>query len=126
VAVGRGATAGAAATATGFARALLGGDASAAANHFASDAQLLTPDGTQIGGRPSIYRLLGQLTDSEPELEIKAGRTVVAGDIALCTQYWKRSSRIAAGEPYEAAHVARLVLARREERWQIVIASPWT
>lgn len=116
----------ASATATGFARALLGGDATAAAAHFAPDAQFLTPDGTQVGGRKSILALLEQLTASEPALEIRSGRTIVADPVALATQYWTRSSRSSPGEPFDASHVARLVLARRERSWQIVIAAPWS
>ena len=96
-----------------------------ASGYFAADAQLLTPDGTQIGGRASIERLLGQLTEADPVLKIRTGRTVVAHDIALSTQFWKRSASVSPGEPFESNHIARLVLARVEERWQIVIASPW-
>lgn len=116
----------AAATATGFARAMLGGNAAAAVAHFADDAQFLTPDGTQVGGRRSILALLEQLTASEPELEIRNGRTVVADPVALATQYWTRSSRTTSSELFEANHTARLVLARRERGWQIVIAAPWS
>jgi ketosteroid isomerase-like protein len=117
--------AGAAATAEAFARSLLGGDATAAAAYFAADAQLMTPDGTQVGGRQSILSVLGQLTAAGPELEIRSGRTVIAGPVALCTQFWTRSARTPPSEPFEAAHSARLVLARSEQGWQIVIASPW-
>ena len=117
--------AGPAAVAGAFAGALLGGDAGAASGYFAADAQLLTPDGTQITGRASIHRLLGQLTEADPALEIRSGRTVIADGIALSTQFWKRKARVSPGEPFESNHVARLVLARQEGRWQIVIASPW-
>jgi ketosteroid isomerase-like protein len=115
----------AAATAARFAAALLGGDPRAAAEHFSVDAQLLTPDGTQVSGRASILGVLAQLTAAEQKLEIKSGRTVSTGAVALCTQYWKRSSRDLSRERFEVDHVARLVLVRGVEGWQIVIASPW-
>jgi uncharacterized protein (TIGR02246 family) len=115
----------AAATAAQFAAALLGGDPAAAADYFTSDGQLLTPDGTQVAGRASILGVLSQLTAAEPRLEIKAGRTVSSGAVALCTQYWKRSSRDLSRERFEVDHVAKLVLVREADCWQIVIASPW-
>jgi ketosteroid isomerase-like protein len=115
----------AAATAGRFAAALLGGDPGAAADYFTSDAQLLTPDGTQVAGRESILGVLAQLTAAEPRLEIKTGRTISSGAVALCTQYWKRSSRDLSRERFEVDHVAKLVLIRGADGWQIVIASPW-
>jgi ketosteroid isomerase-like protein len=118
-------TGSAASTAARFASALLEGDPRAAADHFAVDAQFLTPDGTQVTGRASILGVLAQLTAAEHRLEIKTGRTLSTGAVALCTQYWKRTSRNASSERFEANHVAKLVLARGADDWQIVIASPW-
>jgi ketosteroid isomerase-like protein len=115
----------AAATAGRFAAALLGGDPRAAADYFSVDAQLLTPDGTQVAGRETILGVLAQLTAAGPRLEIKTGRTVSSGAVALCTQYWKRSSRDLSRERFEVDHVAELVLVRGADGWQIVIASPW-
>jgi ketosteroid isomerase-like protein len=115
----------AARTAGRFAAALLEGDPGAAADHFAADAQLLTPDGTQVTGRASILGVLGQLTAAEQKLEIKIGRTVSSGTVALCTQYWTRRSRTPSPQRFEANHVAKLVLALGSDGWQIVIASPW-
>jgi uncharacterized protein (TIGR02246 family) len=108
-----------------FAAALLDGDPRAAADHFAVDAQFLTPDGTQVTGRASILGVLAQLTAAEQKLEIKTGRTLSTGAVALCTQYWKRTSRNAASERFEASHIAKLVLVRGAGEWQILIASPW-
>jgi ketosteroid isomerase-like protein len=115
----------AATTAGRFAAALLEGDPRAAADYFSVDAQLLTPDGTQVTGRGSILGVLAQLTTAEHKLEIKTGRTVSTGAVALCTQYWKRTSSESARERFEAKHVAKLVLIRGGDGWQIVIASPW-
>jgi ketosteroid isomerase-like protein len=118
-------TASAASTAARFASALLEGDPRAAADYFSVDAQLLTPDGTQVTGRASILGVLAQLTAAEQKLEIKTGRTVSTGAVALCTQYWRRSSSDLSRERFEANHVAKLVLVRGADDWQIVIASPW-
>jgi ketosteroid isomerase-like protein len=115
----------AAATAARFAAALLEGDPRTAADHFSVDAQLLTPDGTQVTGRASILGVLAQLTAAEQKLEIKTGRTVSTGAVALCTQYWKRTSSDLTRERFEANHVAKLVLIRGADGWQIAIASPW-
>jgi ketosteroid isomerase-like protein len=115
----------AARTAGHFAAALLRGDPRAAADHFALDAQLLTPDGTQVTGRASILGVLAQLTAAEQKLEIETGRTLSTGAVALCTQYWRRTSRNLSSERFEASHVAKLVLVRGAADWQIVIASPW-
>jgi ketosteroid isomerase-like protein len=115
----------AATTAARFAAALLSGDPRSAADCFSVDAQLLTPDGTQVSGRASILGVLAQLTAAEQKLEIKTGRTVSNGAVALCTQYWKRSSSDLSRERFEANHVAKLVVVRGGDGWQIVIASPW-
>jgi ketosteroid isomerase-like protein len=115
----------AAASAGSFAAALLGGDARAATDHFAADAQLLTPDGTQVSGHDSILGVLSQLVAAEQRLEIKTGRTLSTGAVALCTQYWTRTSRTHSRERFEANHVAKLVLVCGPDGWQIAIASPW-
>jgi ketosteroid isomerase-like protein len=118
-------TGSAANTAGRFAAALLEGDPRAAADCFSVDAQLLTPDGTQVSGRPSILGVLAQLTAAEQKLVIKTGRTVSTGAVALCTQYWRRTSSDLSRERFEANHVAKLVLVRGADGWEIAVASPW-
>lgn len=142
----------AAAAASRFAQALLGGDATAATSYFSATGHCLTPDGTEISGRRAIGELLAQLTASDHCLEIHAGRTLVADSIAdllaqlsaidrrlelharrltvaeelaICTQYWTRSSGPASPESYRVTTTARLLLVREERAWQIAIASPW-
>lgn len=110
---------GAEASARSFARALLVGDPRAAALHFARDAHLITPDGTEIVGRERIGAVLAQITASSQRLVIQAGRTVVHRETAICTQLWRRGD--AAGD----LNTARFVLARLGGAWKIVIASPW-
>lgn len=112
-------------TALSFAQALLLGDAAAAATYFSPIARLLTPDGTELGGRSSIAELLEQLVTPDHKLEIRTGRVLRADSIALCQQFWKRSSRGGAVERYETSSTARLVMQRQDECWQIMIAAPW-
>jgi uncharacterized protein (TIGR02246 family) len=115
---------GAEATARACARALLARDPRAAATLMASDARLITPDGTEMVGRDRIRPVLAQITTSVQPLEIRAGRTVVNGTVALCTQLWRRGGG-PGGSPYEASSTARLVLVRSGRRWEVAIASPW-
>lgn len=112
-------------TVLAFTRALLAGDTTAAASCFSPLARFLTPDGTEVSGQSPIEQLLGQLVASDQRLEIRTGRIVRAGSVALCHQFWTRSSRITAVEGFKSATTARLVLAQHEEYWQIVIAAPW-
>lgn len=109
-----------------FASALLGGDAAGAASLFAPGGRLLTADGTEVLGHRAIEAVLGQLVRSEVHLEILLGRTVMAGGIALATQYWKRSSALGAPARFDQTTKATLVLHRSDEGdWAILIASPW-
>jgi ketosteroid isomerase-like protein len=112
-------------TASDFAVALLGGDAGAAAAYFAPDARFLTPDGTEVAGRPAITEVLSQLTASNQKLEIRTGRTLRVEGVALATQYWKRVSSAARVEPFERSTTTSLVLGREGVSWSILIASPW-
>jgi ketosteroid isomerase-like protein len=116
---------GAAEVSRAFARALLAGDEEAAACHLSARACLLTADGTEILGRKGARELLGQITTAEHALEIRVGRSVVSGDIALSTQFWRRHSRPDSSTRYEQSSTARLVLAVEEQAWKIVILSPW-
>lgn len=117
---------GAAETARAFAGALLGGDVAAATAYFGAEARFLSADGTELNSRRSIAALLGQLTSTSDQLlEIRSGRTVVADRVALCTQYWTRSATSPDAERFQVASTARLVLAREERRWQILIVAPW-
>jgi ketosteroid isomerase-like protein len=108
------------ATARAFARALLARDSRAAAAHLVGDAHLLTPDGTEVIGREAIGRILAQLSTSGRTLEIRAGRTISCGEVAICTQQWRWGDAHRAGP----LTVARLVLAG-DVSWKIVIACPW-
>ena len=111
-------------TAIAFSRALLGRDATAALAYFGAAARLLTADGTEVSGSEAIGGVLNQITASSQRLEIRPGRTIVTGNVALCCQSWRLSS-VARGATYERGSRATLVLQRRDRRWQILIAAPW-
>lgn len=108
-----------------FTRALLAGSVDTAASYFSPLARLLTPDGTEVSGYSAIEALLAQLVTPDQRLEIRTGRIVRAGSVALCNQFWTRRSRSNKVEGFETATTARLVLERELECWQIVIAAPW-
>lgn len=118
-------TIGAAEVSRAFARALLDGDEAAATNHLSNRACLLTADGTEILGRTGALELLRQITTAGHELEIRVGRSIASGDVALSTQFWRRRSPSASSTRYEQSSTARLVLALEGEVWKIVILSPW-
>ncbi len=110
------------AVAVGFARALVGGDASAAAAYFAPGAQFVTPDGTQVTGRDSILALLVQLTAAEQRLESGPGgrwRRTRSPSAPSSGAAARRSPR---ADCFRALSTARLVLARGAGGWETVIA----
>jgi ketosteroid isomerase-like protein len=115
----------AARTAEHFAGALIAGDAAAAAVLFSNEGICLSRDGTEVRGRGAIGALLAQLTSSEHRLQVRLGRTVLGGGVALSTQFWTRRSKSRGREGFEAQSTARLVLGVDGGRWRILIASPW-
>ena len=117
--------AGAGAAARGLARAMLARDASAAAGYFSRTARMLTADGTEVRGRPSIVAVLEQLVGADLQLEIQTGNIVVAEGVALCTQFWRRRAPVRRVGAFDSQTTARLVLALKEEGWRIMIAAPW-
>jgi ketosteroid isomerase-like protein len=117
--------AGAEAVARGFARAMLARDAPAAASYFSHAARILTPDGTEVKGRPQIALVLAQVTTAEDQLEIMVGHSIVGEGVALCTQFWRRRALGRKVGAFESQTTARLVLALRDAGWRIMIAAPW-
>lgn len=115
---------GAAELAALFAAALLRRDAATAAACFGTGAKLLSADGTEVSGAAAIRSLLEQLTSSDVRLAICLGRTVLAGHLALSTQYWRRTGPAGAAR-FEHSSTVSLLLAREAGRWAIMIAAPW-
>jgi ketosteroid isomerase-like protein len=112
-------------TTASFARALLSGDPYAAASFFAPTGRCLTPDGTQMVGRPAIAELLEQVTSSEHRLEIHGGRILLNESVAFASQHWTRRSEEPGAAAFATTSIASLVLCRAGARWQITIAAPW-
>jgi ketosteroid isomerase-like protein len=117
--------AGAEAVARRFARAMLAKDPRAAAACLSTGARILTADGTEVSGSDNVLAVLHQITSSEQSLEIRLGRTIVSDGVASSTQFWRRIGRDPTSGGYEGTTAARLVLARLDGRWRIVIANPW-
>ncbi len=103
----------------------MGNDAISATAYFGAGARLLTADGTEVSGPDAIRGVLDQLTSPSQSLEIRPGRTLVAGSVALCSQSWRLLSAGNTAASYERASKATFVLQRRERRWQILTAAPW-
>jgi ketosteroid isomerase-like protein len=117
---------GAAAVARRFAQALGAGDAGAAARCLTAEGRVLSADGTEVSGREGIVALLSQLTRSDRLLEIYEGRTILAGDTALCLQRWVRRPPSLGGSGGVTTTIARLVVARQGDgAWLVAIAVPW-
>jgi hypothetical protein len=51
------------------------------------------------------------------------GRTIVKGDVALCTQSWRL--RTTSDPCFERASCAIFVLCRSAAGWRIAVAAPW-
>lgn len=110
--------------AIGFAHCLLHRDPSAAQAHLGLGARVLTADGTEVSGAAAVGEILTQLTSPGLDLEILPGRTIVNHEVALCTQSWRLTA--AGSSPlYQRASKATLVLGLEDERWRILILSPW-
>lgn len=107
-----------------FADAVRRRDPGAARAQLESGAQVLTADGTEVSDPDSIAFVLAQMTAPENRLDIRTGRTVVKGDVALCTQTW-RLQHPSEAACFERTSHAFFVLRRSAGRWRIVIAAPW-
>lgn len=115
---------GAMATAVAFGDALRRGDVRGAQAQLEPVARVLTADGTEVSDPDSIGFLLVQLAPPASRLDVVPGRTIVVGDVALCTQSWHlRKGDDAAC--FERASRAFFVLRRSARGWRIAIAAPW-
>lgn len=111
--------------AVGFAAAMCAGDTDAALAYFAADASLLTTYHAEVRGVEAIGRVLASLADPTRRLEIRPGRTMISGPVALCSQSW----RMVPADPNvlscHPATKATLLLHQTGPGWRIAVATPW-
>jgi ketosteroid isomerase-like protein len=107
-----------------FGEALVRRDPLAAAAHLSPGARLLRSDGTEVSGVAALGLVLDRLTSETHRLEIRPGRTIVSGEVALCTQSW-RLVPADLRQSFARANRATFVLGRADGNWQILIAAPW-
>jgi ketosteroid isomerase-like protein len=100
-------------------------DADAATACFVPGGCLLTPDGTSVSGADGIREVLAALAASFTRVEANAGRMVITGQTALCTQRWLLASAVAGVEEFEHTLDATLVLRQDSGGWRVLIAAPW-
>lgn len=120
-----GLSAGAMQAAVGFSRAMLNRDVEGAFGYLSASARVLTADGTEVAGQEAITGVLKQLATSNQRLEIRPGRTVVTGGVALCQQSWRLTSAAPGVVGFERGSRATLVLGLSDEGWRIMIVAPW-
>lgn len=108
-----------------FPQAVSAGDLNGAAECFARDGCLITPDATAIHGRESIRRVLAQMIVRRTEIEVELSTAVGAGEVVLIHQRWRiRSGERASGRLEQVAD-AVMILRRVEGTWKLSIAAPW-
>jgi ketosteroid isomerase-like protein len=107
-----------------FAQALNAGDAGAAANCFARDGCLITPDATAIHSRDAVRPLLAQLVARRVEITVELSCAVGAGDVVLASERWTVRFGIDPVQPKQTLHPT-LVLRRIEAEWKLAVAAPW-
>jgi uncharacterized protein (TIGR02246 family) len=108
-----------------FVSAVNRGDLDGAAECFANDACLLTPDATAIRGRQEIRPILAQLIARESRIEVLASSFLAAGEVALASERWAMSSAGPEGRTFEQCLTPTLVLRMAEGRWKLAVAAPW-
>jgi ketosteroid isomerase-like protein len=117
---------GAEAVSRGFAAALVGGDPHGAGTYLSADVKMLRADGSASAGRVTAIEALQEIAAPERELEIRIGRTMVNGALALCEQEWRVALGAEGGSGRsKSSSPTQLVLRLSEEGWEIVIAAPW-
>lgn len=108
-----------------FPQAVSAGDLDAAAECFARDGCLITPDATAIHGRESIRRVLAQMIVRRTEIEVELSTAVGAGEVVLIHQRWRIRSGEQADGRLEQIADAIMILRRVEGTWKLSIAAPW-
>jgi ketosteroid isomerase-like protein len=108
-----------------FARAMNCGDLKAAAECFAEDGCLITPDATAITGRIQIRSILAQLIARKSHIEVQESTLILAGRVALGSERWLIRSQAAEGGVFQQTSNPTLVLCHMEGAWKLAIAAPW-
>lgn len=108
-----------------FPQAVSARDLDAAAECFARDGCLITPDATAIHGRESIRRVLAQMIVRQTEIEVELSTAVGASEVVLVHQRWRIRSGEQAAERFEQIADATMILRRVEGMWKLSIAAPW-
>lgn len=108
-----------------FAAAINEGNLAAAANCFAKDACLLTPDATAIRGREEIRPVLHQLIVFGFRIEVQESSVLLAGDVALGSERWLITSAGAGDSQFSRLLTPTVVLRRLERVWKLAVAMPW-
>jgi uncharacterized protein (TIGR02246 family) len=101
------------------------GDLEAAANCFAKDACLVTPDATAVRGRDEIRPILRQLIASGSRIEVQDSTIVDAGEVALGTERWVLTMPGSEGEEFSRLLTPTIVLRLLEGVWKVAVALPW-
>lgn len=101
------------------------GELEAAAQCFARDGCLITPDATAIHGRESIRRVLAQMIVRRTEIEVELTSAVGAGEVVLIHQRWRIRSGEQTDGRFEQIADAILIVRRVEGAWKLSIAAPW-
>jgi ketosteroid isomerase-like protein len=112
-------------TSSVFAAAIAARNLEAAADCFAKDACLITPDATAVSGREQIRPILAQLIASGARIKVQGSSLILAGEVALGSERWLIRSRGTAGTVFEQASSPTLVLRYLEDAWKLAIAAPW-
>lgn len=108
-----------------FPAAVSAGELEAAAQCFARDGCLITPDATAIHGRESIRRVLAQMIVRRTEIEVELTSAVGAGEVVLIHQRWRIRSGEQTDGRFEQIADAILIVRRVEGAWKLSIAAPW-
>lgn len=108
-----------------FAEALSAGDLDAAADCFARDGCLVTPDATAIYGRERIREVLAQMVRRRTEIRVELSSSIGVGEVVLLQQRWRIRSGDRPGECFDQKSDAILVVRQIEEAWKLAIAAPW-
>jgi uncharacterized protein (TIGR02246 family) len=101
------------------------GDLDGLVSLYEPDAAFLAQSGAFVTGRRAIREVLAGFIAVRRAFEIKIGRAIQTGDIALLVSSWKLQGE-QRGEPYETSgQTADVVRRQPDGSWRLVIDSPY-